>query len=364
MRRLGISIYPEHSTKEKDFAYMELAAKYGFTRIFTCLLSVNKPKEEMIEEFREFMDKAHELGFEVAVDTNPQVFEHLGATAKDLKPFADMHCDIVRLDMSFGTMLDTVVTQNPYGLKIEFNGSSTADNVKAMMKMGARQDQMLICHNFYPQKYTGLDFDLFMKFSKEWKSMGFTLAAFVSSHNQPTFGPWEVYAGLPTCEMHRNLPIDLQARHLFSTGLIDDVIIGNAYATEEELKALSEINRNTTQIKLDVADTISEEESKLIFEQKDHSGRGDYSSYMIRSSFTRFLYKDTSIPYVPCDKKVFTKGDVCVINDNLKHYRGEVQIILEDIPNDGERNLVGRISDEEMCVLDQIKPWQKFEFIK
>ena len=28
MHRLGISLYPEHSTQEKDFAYMELAAKY------------------------------------------------------------------------------------------------------------------------------------------------------------------------------------------------------------------------------------------------------------------------------------------------------------------------------------------------
>ena len=46
MHRLGISLYPEHSTQEKDFAYMELAAKYGFSRIFTCLLSVEKGAEE------------------------------------------------------------------------------------------------------------------------------------------------------------------------------------------------------------------------------------------------------------------------------------------------------------------------------
>lgn len=364
MRRLGISIYPEHSTKEKDFAYMELAAKYGFTRIFTCLLSVNKPKEEIMDEFREFMDKAHELGFEVAVDTNPEVFAHLGATAKDLKPFADMHCDIVRLDMSFGTMLDTITTQNPYGLKIEFNGSAPTDNVEAMLKRGARRDQMLICHNFYPQKYSGLDFDLFMELSEKWKSLGFTLAAFVSSHNDPTFGPWEVYAGLPTCEIHRNLPIDLQARHLFSTGLVDDVIIGNAYATEEELKALSEIDRDVVEIKLDVAENIGEEDAKLIFEKGPFRDRMDYSSCIIRSSATRMQYRETSIPYVECDKEVFTKGDVCVINDNLKHYRGEVQVILEDIPNDGERNLVGHISDEEILVLDQIKPYTNFKFIK
>lgn len=363
MRRLGISIYPEHSTKEKDFAYMEKAAKHGFTRIFTCLLSVTKPKEEMIEEFKEYMDKAHSLGFEVAVDTNPTVFDHLGASARDLKPFADMHVDIVRLDMSFGAMLDVMTTQNPYGLKIEFNGSTRSDNVVGMLNIGARRDQMLICHNFYPQRYTALDFDLFMDMSQDWRDLGFTTAAFVSSNNDNTYGPWEVYAGLPTCEIHRGLPIDTQARHLFSTGLIDDVIIGNAYATDEELEALGTINLNATEVKIELEEGVTEEEMKAVFENA-HANRGDYPSQMIRSSFTRFLYKETEIPHRKTDKPMFTRGDVCVINDNLKHYRGEVQIILEDIPNDGERNLIGRVKEEELMILDQLKGWQKFYLIK
>ena len=29
MHKLGISVYPEHSTPEKDLAYMKMAAKYG-----------------------------------------------------------------------------------------------------------------------------------------------------------------------------------------------------------------------------------------------------------------------------------------------------------------------------------------------
>lgn len=46
MRRLGISIYPEHSTVEKDKEYLTLASKYGFNRVFTCLLSVDGEKEK------------------------------------------------------------------------------------------------------------------------------------------------------------------------------------------------------------------------------------------------------------------------------------------------------------------------------
>lgn len=66
MHKLGISVYPEHSTPEKDQAYMETAAGYGFTRIFTCLLSVQKAKEEIITEFTDFMNRAHALGYEIA----------------------------------------------------------------------------------------------------------------------------------------------------------------------------------------------------------------------------------------------------------------------------------------------------------
>ncbi|MBF0844025.1 DUF871 family protein, partial [Streptococcus danieliae] len=66
--------------------------------------------------------------------------------------------------------------------------------------------------------------------------------AFVTSQSAK-FGPWDVNDGLPTLEMHRHLPLDLQARHMFATGLIDVVIIGNAYASDEELRSLAAIDR-------------------------------------------------------------------------------------------------------------------------
>ena len=58
MARLGLSIYPENSTLEKDLEYLRLAGKYGFSRVFTCLLSVgDEPKEELMEKFRVRIDE-------------------------------------------------------------------------------------------------------------------------------------------------------------------------------------------------------------------------------------------------------------------------------------------------------------------
>ncbi len=362
MHRLGISVYPEHSTEERDFAYMELAAKYGFTRIFTCLLSVKESKEVIIEKFTRFMKKAHDLGFIVSVDTNPEVFQHLGATPLDIKLFADMGVDIIRLDGHFGDMEDIAITHNPYNIAIEFNASCNM-SLDLFIERGANKHNMVVCHNFYPQRYTALGWDKFMEFTTKYKALGLTMAAFVSSNNDNTFGPWPVYAGLPTCEIHRGLAIDVQVRHLLATNLVDDILIGNAFATEQELQAMSEVDMTKITFAIDLVDNISEAEKDVLYNYY-HIGRGDASDYFVRSSIPRPVYRKKEIPFRQYDAPMFKKGDVVIVNDNLAHYRGELEIILRDMPNDGERNLVGRIPEEEFMILDLLKPEFPFGFIK
>ena len=76
MARLGISIYPEHSTEEQDIAYIRKAGKLGYKRIFTCLLSVGeKSGEEIIGQFRRLADEAHACGMEIIPDVSPSYFQ-------------------------------------------------------------------------------------------------------------------------------------------------------------------------------------------------------------------------------------------------------------------------------------------------
>ncbi|MEF2608964.1 MAG: MupG family TIM beta-alpha barrel fold protein [Faecalicoccus sp.] len=363
MHKLGISIYPEHSTWEKDVAYMEKASRLGFSRIFTCLLSVTKPKEEIIEEFSRFVHKAHELGFEVAADTAPFVFEHLGATPEDLSIFHEIGLDIIRLDCHFDDRLDVLITRNPYGIKIEFNGSSDA-NVASLIKHGADPNNVIICHNFYPEPYSGLSYDVFANFNANWNQLGLHTAAFVSSHAKDTYGPWHVFAGLPTLEMHRNLPISVQVRHLLATEMIDDILIGNAIADESELEEMAAVDLTKTTVTIDLVDDLSNTEKEIIFDFA-HTGRTDASEYYIRSSWPRVKYKGCSIPPRAYENDCFQRGDVVLVNDNLEHYRGELEVILKPIPNDGQRTFVGHIPKEEMIILDEMEkhPDHVFGFI-
>ena len=363
MHRLGISVYPEKASNEEIYNYLQLASQYGFTRIFTCLLSVTESADEMMTKFTAFMKQAHELGYEVAVDTNPEVFKKLHASYNNLEPFAKMGIDILRLDGSFGTAQDIEITHNPYHIKIEFNGS-VDQGAGLMVEHGANREQMTICHNFYPERYSGLDWDLFNKLNQHWKSYNFTTAAFVSSNAPHTHGPWNVFCGLPTVEIMRGLPIDLQARYYLATGLVDDILIGNAFATEEELKALSEVETDCICIRIDEEESMTDIDRAIVYDYAPHWDRHDHSSYFLRSSMVRLQYKDTSIPPVAYKQDHFKKGDILIVNDNLAHYRGELEIALRDIPNDGERNLCGHVKEEEMMFLDMIEPGHYFKIIK
>lgn len=381
MHKLGISVYPDKSPKEEVYAYMEKAAKLGFKRIFTCFLSIPEDKRESyLVEFKEFMTKAHELGYEVAADTNPEVFKLIGATPDNLKPFVDLGLDIIRMDGNFGTQGDIQLTRNQDNIKIEFNASMDS-GVELLIKNGGNREQIIMCHNFFPERYTGLDFDLFQEYNRYWKELNLHTAAFVSSNNENTIGPWQVFCGLPTVEIMRGLPIDLQARLMLAAGNVDDILIGNYPATDEELEALSKINFQAIEMRVDEVPEITANEQMIMYEFGPHWDRYDHSSFMLRSSMPRVKFKekasvqdfglssnqtvvDKNIPHHDCDKKVFTRGDVLIVNDNLAHYRGELEIVLTEIPNDGERNLVATIKEEELQLLDFIKPGHHFALKK
>ena len=46
------------------------------------------------------------------------------------------------------------------------------------------------------------------------------------------------------------------------------------------------------------------------------------------------------------------------------HDKGELHIVLKDMPNDGRKNVVGHLPEHEMMLLDYLEPWRAFCFIE
>lgn len=360
MRQLGVSIYPEKSILEEDKRYLKAAKENGFSRVFTCLLSAEKPKDEIVKEFTAIIFYAKELGLEVILDVAPAVFDRLGISYDDLSFFAELGADGIRLDVAFDGKTEAKLTFNPYNLKIELNMSNDIDYLNNILSHQPNKNNLIGCHNFYPQRYTGLPYDFFVSCSKRFREHGIRTAAFVSSANAP-IGPWDINDGLCTLEEHRNLPIHVQAKHLWATGLVDDVIIGNAYASDEELSKLGSLNRYLLELEIELENGISPVEKQIILEE-EHVRRGDISEYLVRSTEVRKKYATSSIPSLSTEKQNI--GDVVIGNNSFGKYKAELQVVLKEMPEDARKNVTAKVVPEELFLMKYIGPWSTFKLVE
>ena len=361
MKNLGISIYPDKSSVEEDLKYIDLAAKYGAKRIFTNLLGLgDKTKEAIKEEFITRISHANKYGMEVMVDVAPYIFDELEISYEDLSFFHEIGAYGIRLDENFDGNKESIMSYNQYGLKLELNASGSVGQIENILSFKPKKENILTCHNFYPQKYTGLELEYFLANNEKIKRNNIEISTFISSNNKDAFGPWDINEGLPTLEMHRELPIDLQARHFLAIGEINNIIISNCYATEEEFKSLEKVVEGKVNIKIDKEYELSEVEEKILYDD-EHFVRGDISPYMRRSTMTRVKYKEESVK--PQNTRSLVRGDVVIVNDNYTRYKGELHIVLKDMENEGNKNVVGKIKPEEMFLLDYLKSWDKFVII-
>ncbi|EAC3929028.1 DUF871 domain-containing protein [Listeria monocytogenes] len=359
MRKLGISVFPQHVALEESLEYIETAAKYGFSRIFTCLISANDEAE--FAKLETICKRAKELGFDVIADVDPTVFESLNITYKELDRFKELGLAGLRLDLGFSGSEEAAMSFDDTDLKIELNISNGTRYVENILSYQANVGNIIGCHNFYPRKYTGLSREHFLRTSKQFKDLNLRTAAFVSS-NSGEFGPWFVVdGGLPTMEEHRGVDITVQAKDLWNTGLIDDVIVGNMFASEDELRALSELNRNELQLAVEFLDGATDVEKEIVLTQK-HFNRGDASEYVLRSTMTRVNFKQFDFP--AHDTNTISKGDVTIDNDGYERYKGEMQVALQEMEKSGNTNIVARIVPEERYLLDTILPWQHFRLVE
>ncbi|KRM92070.1 DUF871 domain-containing protein [Liquorilactobacillus cacaonum] len=357
MGELGISVYPEHTDLKRNFEYIKKAAKLGYSRLFTSLLEIKGSKEDVLEKFKAVIDFANELNFKTIIDINPTLFKQLGIGYDDLSFFKKLGVWGIRLDLGFTGLEEALMTRNPYDLKIEVNMSTGTNYLENIMSYSPKTENLLGCHNFYPQAYTGLSESFVEKYSQLFKKYSLNTAAFVSS-NSATVGPWPVQDGLPTIEEDRQRQIELQVEHLKSFGLIDDVIIGNAFATDEELEVVARSFFSAHPVlQVELAETISNVEREAVLDMV-HLYRGDTSEYLLRDQNTRVKFKDTSIK--AHDTHDIKCGDLIMVNDNYGQYSGEMQIALLDIKNDGRRNVIGKVLESNLFLLKKIKPWSTF----
>jgi hypothetical protein len=386
-----VSVYPDIRPLEEIKGYLAKAASYGYSRVFSSMFQVPGTPAEVLALFKELIDHAHTYGIEVSLDINPPFMKRIGATPADLSVLASIGVDILRMDGAYGVDENIMMLKNTYDIRIEYNASALLpETIESLVSHGVSKSRILACHNFYPQRYTGFRWDRFLDVNQRLSRLGIPIGAFVASHASESHGVWDPPCGLPTVERLRDFTPELQARILAAAGTTD-IFFGNAYATEEELmtvanalepytpKYLSEEHRqyvrdsvfldyerivsSVTRVQVEVLPEATEIEREILFEFFPHVDMGDSSEWIWRSRMPRVFYKKHDITKRPYGQQMFMPGDVVIVNDGYTHYAGEIQVVLEPMPNDGIRNLIGKITPNEMYVLDAVHDGDTIVFI-
>ena len=145
-------------------------------------------------------------------------------------------------------------------------------------------------------------------------------------------------------------------------GNIDDIFIANAYASEADLKAASEAFFSPELVLTVVTEEDITADERINLFDFSHFYRGDRSEYLLRSTMTRVVFKHKDFP--AHNTRAIKRGDILIGNADFGQYKGETEIALKDMPNRGRVNVVGRIAEEDMILLDYVQPWSSFKFVE
>lgn len=355
MVKKGISLYPGLGYPlDLSFQYLELAQKNGFSRLFTSLHIPEANPQNIVFEFKQLVAAAARLGFEITADISPAGFEFLEAGVHNLQPLRKMGLTALRLDFGFDAAQIAALSKKG-GLNLELNASTIDENTfHKIMVCGADLKNIEACHNYYPRPETGLSWELFQKRSDFFRARGIKVAAFIASLANRR-GP--LGEGLPTLEEHRRLKPLNAAKHLFYAGVVDEVRFGDPLAQAEEIISVGALDENCVELKTDLFDCLSTSEKEILF--FTHTNRYDPGEWTIRSAEARSLAVSVVLPRPPFQRN---RGSVTIDNVKYCRYMGELQIVKKDFPVDERVNVVAKVIDEELFLLDFIAPGGKFRF--
>ena len=340
----GISIYSgmEYSLKE-NLAYIELANSYGINTVFTSL-HIPEADDRVYHEAKELLIRTKELNMKVIADISKSFISRLN--------LEDYNIYDLRLDFGFSQQeIADFTRKHPF--KIQLNASTISrEYLCQLQELGAVFERLEAGHNFYPRRDTGISYDLLFERNRAFKEFGLSTMAFIPSRAGKR-GP--IYEGLPTLEAHRDINPIVAAQHLLRSET-DLVVIGDAFASEAEIKALSEIDKSVYSLPFKPIN-ITEEEALII--RGIHTNRMDPGEFVIRSQEARSRKAHPIKKKRSMDRK---KYSITIDNAGYLRYEGELQIMRRDHLADERVNVIGDATGSALLI-DMIKPGDSFRLI-
>ncbi len=309
------------------------------------------------EEFNDTFEKRakallktlKDAGKKVIVDISPKGVKQLGY--KNLCEFVqNEHIDVIRLD--YGFQVDEMLEVGKYAT-VALN-ASTIDE-ETIDTLSKNHVQIMAIHNFYPRKDTGLDSEYLLEKNKVLKEKNVLVGCFIAG-DENYRGP--LYEGLPTLEEHRFLKPYVQYLELSILYGVDMIMVGDygiSEAQEELIKDYIETKEIKIPVKLD-------DDYHYLF-NTTYTNRIDSPKGLIRIQESReYATKGTIIE--PSNMINRTRGSITIDNKDYLRYSGEVQIMKDDYPMCERVNVIGKVDDDYLKLIDLVKRNGKLKLIE
>jgi len=348
----GFSVYLNEDWSHEQENYISKMADIGFEGIFTSLHIPEDDASKYRERLMPLLSIVKRKHLKLMIDISGDALKHIGLSIDC--PEEIVESGIYGLRMDDGIGLEAIANLSNY-LTVGLNASTlTEQDYIQLEKYHANFNRMEAWHNYYPRPETGLDETWFRKKNEWLKCKRFNIVAFAPG-DKILRSP--LYETLPTLEIHRHQQPLSSSLSLQSDYIIDHVYIGDPGLSDEACSQFIHYLRQD--VLLLHAANIKKKWRPYIC--KEHHNRMDVAKAVIRSEQSRVLNKNEDIP--PENTVNRRRGSITIDNNRYKRYKGELQLIKQELPPDEKVNVVGQITDKDLPLLDFIHAGTKFKIV-
>ena len=358
----GVAVFSDGSEADEAriCTYLEQAHALGCGEVFSSLHIPELGFAKSLAVLGRIAGFAHAWGMQVSLDVSGVVANTLLNDEPRRLALRALAPDWVRMDFGFDeqAMLRLVGQLDLPGLML--NASVlTQQQVEHQVKLLRAQYPNLRLrghHNYYPLPESGLSLGFLLRRTRQYTALGIPVTACVAAHHAPRL---PLACGLPTVEAYRTLHPGEAALRLVTTGVIDDVLIGDPFASGDELAGVAlACGGGVPVLRVRPDDGVTAQERRIAFAAPHHA-RPDEAAWAVRSQTSREMAAPGQ-PVTPRPAGPRLRGDVMVCNHSALRYSGELQVLRASLPATPLQNRVGRVIEADLWKLGLLCPGEDF----